>query len=80
MDKLIITITVDSSMSYPGNHYCPPPEMKNIDKIVDEYVRSVNAGASPVHLFATYTVSTNSKTRLPRTVKNSPMLILKVGR
>jgi 3-keto-5-aminohexanoate cleavage enzyme len=50
MDKLIITITVDSSMSYPGNHYCPAPEMKNIDKIVDEYVRSVNSGASICHI------------------------------
>ena len=50
MDKLIITITVDSSMSYPGNQYCPAPEMENIDKIVDEYVRSVNAGASICHI------------------------------
>ena len=26
MDKLIITVTVDSSMSYPGNPLCPPTE------------------------------------------------------
>ena len=50
MEKLIITVTVDSSMSYPANHLCPKPEMKNIDKIVDEYVRSVNAGASICHI------------------------------
>jgi len=50
MEKLIITVTVDSSMSYPANHLCPPPEMKNIPKIVDEYVRSVNAGASICHI------------------------------
>jgi 3-keto-5-aminohexanoate cleavage enzyme len=50
MEKLIITVTVDSSMSYPGNHYCPPPKMENVGKIVDEYVRSVNAGASMCHI------------------------------
>lgn len=50
MEKLIITVTVDSSMSYPGNSYCPAPEMKNVDKIVDEYVRSVNAGAAICHI------------------------------
>ncbi len=50
MEKLVITVTVDSSMSYPGNLLCPPPEMKNIPRIVDEYVRSVNAGASICHI------------------------------
>jgi 3-keto-5-aminohexanoate cleavage enzyme len=50
MEKLIITVTVDSSMSYPGNHYCPPPTMENVGKIVDEYVRAVNAGASMCHI------------------------------
>jgi len=50
MEKLIITCTVDSSMSYPGNHYCPAPEMENVEKIVDEYVRCVNAGASICHI------------------------------
>jgi 3-keto-5-aminohexanoate cleavage enzyme len=50
MEKLIITVTVDSSMSYPGNHLCPLPEMKNVDKIADEYVRSVNAGAAMCHI------------------------------
>ena len=41
-------------MSYPGNHYCLAPEMKNIDKIVDEYVRSVNAGASICHILGVH--------------------------
>jgi 3-keto-5-aminohexanoate cleavage enzyme len=50
MEKLVITVTVDSSMSYPGNHYCPPPKMENVSKIVEEYVRSVNAGASICHI------------------------------
>lgn len=50
MEKLIITVTVDSSMSYPSNHLCPAPEMENVDKIVDEYVRSLNAGASICHI------------------------------
>jgi len=50
MEKLIITVTVDSSMSYPENHYCPLPEMQNVKKIADEYVRAVNAGASMCHI------------------------------
>ena len=50
MEKLIITVTVDSSMSYPGNGYCPRPKMENVGKIVDEYVRSVNAGAAMCHI------------------------------
>ena len=47
MDKLIITVTVDSTMSYPGNPLMPPIE--DLDAIADEYVRSVEAGASIVH-------------------------------
>jgi len=47
MDKLIITVTVDSSMSYPRNPNMPPIE--NVDAIADEYIRSVGAGASLVH-------------------------------
>ena len=48
MDKLIITVTVDSSMSYPRNPYCPPPS--EIERVAEEYVRSVEAGASIVHM------------------------------
>jgi len=47
MDKLIITVTVDSTMSYPGNPLMPPIE--DVDAVAAEYIRSVNAGASLVH-------------------------------
>jgi 3-keto-5-aminohexanoate cleavage enzyme len=46
-DKLIITVTVDSTMSYPGNPNMPPIE--DVSAIGDEYVRAVEAGASIVH-------------------------------
>jgi 3-keto-5-aminohexanoate cleavage enzyme len=48
MDELIITVTVDSSMSYPTNPHCPP--VTNVDAIVEEYIRSVEAGASICHI------------------------------
>jgi len=48
MNKLIITVTVDSSMSYPGNPLCPPPE--DVNAVAAEYVRAVNAGASITHI------------------------------
>ena len=48
MDKLIITVTVDSSMSYPRNPYCPPPT--EIERVADEYARSIKAGASIAHM------------------------------
>jgi 3-keto-5-aminohexanoate cleavage enzyme len=47
MDKVIITVTVDSSMSYPGNKSMPAIE--NLDAIADEYIRSIDSGASLVH-------------------------------
>ena len=47
MEKLIITVTVDSTMSYPGNPLMPPIE--DVAAIAAEYVRSVEAGASIVH-------------------------------
>ena len=47
MDKLIITVTVDSSASYPGYKNMPPIE--DTAAVADEYVRAVNAGASLVH-------------------------------
>lgn len=47
MDKLIITVTVDSSMSYPGNRLMPPIE--DIDAIGQQYIDAVNAGASICH-------------------------------
>lgn len=48
MDKLIITVTVDSSMSFPNNPYCPDP--KDVERVAEEYVMSVKAGASIVHM------------------------------
>jgi len=47
MDKLIITVTCDSSMSYPGNPRMPPIE--DVATMGQEYIRAVNAGASLVH-------------------------------
>jgi 3-keto-5-aminohexanoate cleavage enzyme len=48
LEKLIITVTVDSTGSYPGNPYCPP--CKDVARVADEYVRSVHSGAAIVHL------------------------------
>lgn len=47
MKKLIITASVDSNASYPGNPYCPP--YSDIDGIIEQYRRCVDAGASIVH-------------------------------
>ncbi len=52
MEKLVITITCDSTMSYPRNPYNP----KGVDALAGEYVRAVNAGASICHLHGPYTV------------------------
>jgi 3-keto-5-aminohexanoate cleavage enzyme len=47
MDKVIITVTVDCSMSYPGFKGMPP--IDDVDAVADEYVRAIDAGASLVH-------------------------------
>jgi 3-keto-5-aminohexanoate cleavage enzyme len=47
MDPLIITVTVDSSMSYPGNHLMPPIE--DVDAVGQQYVDAVRTGASICH-------------------------------
>ncbi len=47
MDKVIITVTVDSSASYPG--FAMMPRIDDISAVADEYVRAIDAGASPVH-------------------------------
>lgn len=47
MDKLIITVTCDSSMSYPGNPNMPAIE--DTDAVGEEYLRSLDAGASLCH-------------------------------
>ena len=54
MNKLIITVTCDSSMSFPGNPYNPTPRGR--DAIAAEYIASVNAGAAICHLHGPYTV------------------------
>ncbi len=54
MEKLIITVTCDSTMSYPSNPSNPTPH--GIDHVAADYVRSVNAGASICHLHGPYTV------------------------
>lgn len=48
MDKVVITVTCDSTMSFPRNPYNPTP--KGQEAVADEYVRSVNAGASVCHI------------------------------
>lgn len=52
MDKLIITVTCDSTMSYPRNPYNP----QGVDALADEYVRGIDAGASICHLHGPYTL------------------------
>ncbi len=47
MDKLVITVTVDSTMSYPGNPNMPAIE--DTDAVGDEYLRSIDAGATLCH-------------------------------
>lgn len=47
MDKLIITATVDSTMSWPRNPYMPA--MEDTAAVAAEYVRAVEAGASICH-------------------------------
>ncbi len=47
MDDLVITVTVDSSMSYPGFPYMPAIE--DTDAVAAEYIRAIDAGASLVH-------------------------------
>jgi 3-keto-5-aminohexanoate cleavage enzyme len=47
MEKLIITVTVDSTASYPANPYCPPVEQ--VEKVAEQYVGAVKAGASIAH-------------------------------
>ncbi len=50
MDKLIITVGCDSSVSYPSNPNCPKPTRENTELIAAEYIRSIDAGAAVSHL------------------------------
>ena len=54
MDKLIITVTCDSTMAYPSNPHNPTP--KGYKEVAREYVHAVNAGASICHLHGPYTI------------------------
>jgi 3-keto-5-aminohexanoate cleavage enzyme len=68
MDKLIITVTVDSTMSYPGNTLCPPTE--DVPGVAAEYIRAVNAGASITHIHGVHKLDREMQTdgrRLSRT-------------
>jgi 3-keto-5-aminohexanoate cleavage enzyme len=47
MDKVIITVTVDSTMSYPGNKAMP--RIEDVEAVANEYVRSIDSGAALVH-------------------------------
>ena len=48
MEKLIITVTVDSSMQYPLNPYLKDPH--DIDFVAEQYIEAVKAGASIAHM------------------------------
>ena len=52
MTKLVVTVTCDSTMSYPRNPYNP----RGLEQVAAEYVRGVEAGASICHLHGPYTV------------------------
>ena len=47
VDKLIITVTVDCTVSYPRHKFMPPIE--DVDAVAEQYIDAVNAGASLVH-------------------------------
>lgn len=47
MEKLVITVTVDSSITYPRNPHMPPIE--DTEAVGQQYVDAVNAGASICH-------------------------------
>lgn len=47
MDKVVITVTVDSSASYPRNPHMPAIE--DVEAVADEYVRAIDAGAVLAH-------------------------------
>jgi 3-keto-5-aminohexanoate cleavage enzyme len=47
MDKVVITVTVDCSMSYPG--FPQMPRIDDVPAVAAEYIRAIDAGASLVH-------------------------------
>jgi 3-keto-5-aminohexanoate cleavage enzyme len=53
MNKLVITVTCDTTLTYPHNPNGPRPD--NPKGLADEYVRAINAGASICHMHGSYT-------------------------
>jgi 3-keto-5-aminohexanoate cleavage enzyme len=47
MDKVVITVTVDCSMSYPG--FAAMPRIDDVRAVADQYIGAIDAGASVVH-------------------------------
>lgn len=47
MDDLIITVTCDSTMSYPG--YAAMPPIEDVEAVGQQYIDAVNAGATICH-------------------------------
>jgi hypothetical protein len=54
MQKRIVTVTCDSTMSSPGNPHNPTP--RGIDAVAEEYISAIDAGASICHLHGPYSV------------------------
>jgi 3-keto-5-aminohexanoate cleavage enzyme len=52
MNKLVITVTCDTTLTYPHNPHGPRPT--DTAGLADEYIRSIEAGASICHLHGTY--------------------------
>ena len=53
MDKLVITVTTDSTGSYPRNPYLTP--CTDARGVAEEYLRALDAGAAVVHTHGAYT-------------------------
>lgn len=52
MDKLVITVTVDSRLTWPNCEHCPVST--DTKAVADEYLRSLDAGAAIVHTHGSY--------------------------
>ena len=53
MTNLIITVTCDTTLTYPHNPHGPKPN--NPTGVADEYVRAIDAGAAICHTHGSYT-------------------------
>lgn len=53
MNKLIITVTCDTTLTYPHNPHGPKPD--NPKGVAEEYVRAIDAGVSICHTHGSYT-------------------------